>query len=297
MTPNHAATDRAGQIRGIGYLLAAILCLGFMEVGVKSLTETLSVGQILWARFTVHLVVALPIFFYLGLRSVAKTDRPVLQCVRSLLQLLATLGVFLALDHAPLAESISIHYLSPLIVTALAFPLLGERVTLGRWFAVSAGFFGVILILRPGFEGAHWGASFALISAVSYALFQITTRILGFTDSPWTTMFYTPLVGAVVSSIIVPFVWIAPSTREWLILIGLGSFAAVAHYMLIKAFQNAEASGLQPFNYAHIIWASLLGFFFFGSVPGVWTLLGAALIVGGGLFVFYSDSRASRRGA
>lgn len=296
MTPIDAVAHRAGHLRGIGFLLAAILCLGFMEVGVKTLTETLSVGQILWARFSVHLVVAMPIFLYLGIRTVAKTDRPVLQCVRSLLQLLATLGVFLALDHAPLAESISIHYLSPLIVTALAAPLLGERVTLGRWFAVIAGFLGVVLILRPGFEGAHWGASFALISAVSYALFQITTRMLGFTDGPWTTMFYTPLVGAVVSSIAVPFVWLTPTPREWLILIGLGTFAAIAHFMLIKAFQNAEASGLQPYNYAHIIWASLLGFFFFGSVPEVWTLFGAALIVGGGLFVFYSDSRASRRG-
>ena len=261
-----------------------------MEVGVKILTETLSVGQILWARFMFHLIGALPILIYLGLRSVARTDRPVLQCVRSLLQLLATLGVFLAIERAPLAEAITIHYLSPLIVTALSVPLLGERVTLGRWFAVSLGFLGVLVILRPGFAGAHWGASFALISAVSYALFQITTRMLGFTDRPWTTMFYTPLVGAVVASIIVPFVWVTPSPREWAILIGLGLFAGIAHFMLIKAFQSAEASGLQPYNYAHIIWASLLGFIFFGSVPEFWTLLGAALIVGGGLFVFYGDA-------
>ena len=211
-----------------------------------------------------------------------------------LLQLLVTLGVFLALDRAPLAEAITIHYLSPLIVTALAMPLLGERVTLGRWLAVSLGFLGV-LILRPGFEGAHWGASFALISAVSYALFQITTRMLGFTDRPWTTMFYTPVVGTVVASIIVPFVWVAPSPREWAILAGLGFFAGIAHYLLIKAFQNAEASGLQPYNYAHIIWASLLGFVFFGSIPEFWTLLGVALIAGGGLFVFYGDAGALRR--
>ena len=266
-----------------------------MEVGVKILTETLPVGQILWARFAFHMIGAMPILMYLGLRTVVKTDRPVLQCVRSLLQLLATLGVFLALDHAPLAEAITIHYLSPLIVTALAMPLLGERVTLGRWLAVSLGFLGVLIILRPGFGGAHWGASFALISAVSYALFQITTRMLGFTDRPWTTMFYTPVVGTVVASIIVPFVWVAPSPREWAILAGLGFFAGIAHYLLIKAFQNAEASGLQPYNYAHIIWASLLGFVFFGSIPEFWTLLGAALIVGGGLFVFYGDAGALRR--
>ena len=295
MTLDSAAAHRAGHIRGIGFLLGAIALLGCMEVGVKTLTETLSVGQILWARFTFHLIAALPIFLYLGVRKVAKTDRPVLQCARSLLQLLATLGVFLALDRAPLAESISIHYLSPLIVTALSVPLLGERVTLGRWLAVSVGFLGVVMILRPGFAGAHWGASFALISAVSYALFQITTRMLGFTDRPWTTMFYTPLVGAVVASIVVPFVWLAPTSTEWLIMVALGVFAGVAHYLLIKAFQNAEASGLQPYNYAHIIWASLLGFFFFGRVPEIWTLLGAALIVGGGLFVFYSDARAMRR--
>jgi drug/metabolite transporter (DMT)-like permease len=289
------ASRRAGHARGIAFLLVAIFCLGLMEVGVKILTETLSVGQILWARFMFHLIGALPILIYLGLRSVARTDRPVLQCVRSLLQLLATLGIFLAIDRAPLAEAITVHYLSPLIVTALSVPLLAERVTLGRWFAVSLGFIGVLVILRPGFAGAHWGASFALISAVSYALFQITTRMLGFTDRPWTTMFYTPVVGAVVASIIVPFVWVTPSPHEWAILVALGLFAGIAHFMLIKAFQNAEASGLQPYNYAHIIWASLLGFIFFGSVPEVWTLLGAALIVGGGLFVLYGDARSLGR--
>ncbi len=285
---------RGNHTRGIAYLLAAIGLLGLMEVGVKTLTESLSVGQILWARFFFHLVAAWPIFMIIGLRSVARTERPVLQCVRSLLQLLATLGVFLALDHAPLAEAISIHYLAPLIVTALALPLLGERVSLGRWLAVIAGFAGVVIILRPGFEGAPWGASFALISAVSYALFQIMTRVLGITDRPWTTMFYTPLVGAAVASLVVPFVWIAPTSEQWLILVALGILAAVAHYMLIKAFQRTEASGLQPYNYVHIVWASILGIVFFGVVPGAWTLLGAALIVGGGMVVFYQDARRNR---
>ncbi|MDA0261224.1 MAG: DMT family transporter, partial [Proteobacteria bacterium] len=292
MTTGDESIRRAGHIRGIAYLLVAIAFLGCMEVGVKILTETLSVGQILWARFAFHLIGALPILLYLGIRSVAKTDRPVLQIVRSLLQLLATLGIFLAIERAPLAEAITIHYLSPLIVTALSVPLLGERVSLGRWFAVSLGFLGVLVILRPGLGGAHWGASFALISAVSYALFQVTTRMLGFTDRPGTTMFYTPVVGAVVASLIVPFVWITPSSREWLLLIGLGLSAGIAHFMLIKAFQSAEASGLQPYNYAHIIWASILGFLFFGSVPEFWTLLGAALIVSGGLWVFYGDARS-----
>ena len=280
--------------RAAAYLLTAIALLGLMEVGVKTLTESLSVGQILWARFFFHLVAAWPIFMVLGIRSIARTERPVLQCVRSLLQLLATLGVFLALAHAPLAEAISIHYLSPLIVTALSLPLLGERATLGRWLAVVAGFAGVLIILRPGFEGAQWGASFALVSAVAYALFQITTRTLGFTDRPWTTMFYTPLVGAAVASLVVPFVWIVPTPAQWLILVSLGVLAGVAHYMLIKAFQYGEASGLQPYNYIHIVWASVLGIIFFGAFPGFWTLIGAALIVGGGLFVFYRDARALR---
>ena len=280
--------------RGVACLLAAIGLLGLMEVGVKTLTESLSVGQILWARFFFHLVAAWPIFMMLGVRSIARTERPLLQCMRSVLQLLATLGVFLALAHAPLAEAISIHYLSPLIVTALSLPLLGERVSLPRWLAVVAGFAGVVVILRPGFEGAPWGAAFALISAVSYALFQITTRMLGITDRPWTTMFYTPLVGAAAASMVVPFVWTAPTPGQWLILVSLGLFAGVAHYMLIKAFQHAQASSLQPYNYVHIVWASILGIVFFGAVPEAWTLLGAALIVGGGLFVFYRDARGTR---
>ena len=107
-------------------------------------------------------------------------------------------------------------------------------------------------------------------------------------------MFYTPLVGAAVASLVVPFVWIVPTPAQWLILVSLGVLAGVAHYMLIKAFQYGEASGLQPYNYIHIVWASVLGIIFFGAVPGFWTLIGASLIVGGGLFVFYRDARAIR---
>ena len=270
---------------GIAYLVAASVRVGVLEAGVKYLSQRYPLGQLIWARFFFHLVLVLPFALQAGLVRSLTTARPGLHIFRSLLQLLATGGMFVALRHVPLAEAVSIVYLSPLIVTALSAPLLGEKIDARKWLAVVAGFAGVLVIMRPGMGVLHWAASAALVTAFAYALFQILTRRIGGSETTLTTALYTPVVGTVVASLIAPFDWIGADLEGWALMVGLGVFSGLGHLLVIKAFQHEEASKLAPVNYIHIAWSVAIGIVVFGTVPDLWTVAGALAIVAGGLVV------------
>ena len=282
-------------VRGVLYYFATLFLFGVLEALVKHLVTIYPVPQIVWARFFFHSVLVLVAMLPYGIARTMRTRRPGLQLFRLLLQLMATMCMFFALTFIPLAEAVSIVYLSPLIVTALSAAVLGERVGPRRWAAVAVGFIGVLVVMRPGAGVMHWATLLVLLTAFSYALFQISTRILGTSDSPLTTLVYTAVVGTVVTTPAVPFFWTAPTPTGWLLLASVGLIAGAAHFSLINALKQASASSLQPFSYLHIVWSSLLGFLVFGNIPTLWTFIGAALIVGGGLFVFYRESSIRQR--
>jgi drug/metabolite transporter (DMT)-like permease len=271
---------------GIACLVAAIAMFGILEAVVKHLSQHYPLGQVIWARFFFHLVLVLPFALQAGLLRSLATARPGVQVLRSLLQLLATGGMFLALRHVPLAEAVAIVYLSPLIVTALSAPLLGEKIDARKWLAVGAGFAGVLVIMRPGLGVLHWAAAGALVTAAAYALFQVLTRRIGASESLLTTALYTPLVGTVATSAIAPFDWTGADLDGWALMVSLGVFSGVGHVLVVKAFQHEEASRLAPVNYIHIAWSVAIGIVVFDTVPDLWTLTGAAVIVASGLVVF-----------
>jgi drug/metabolite transporter (DMT)-like permease len=191
----------------------------------------------------------------------------------------------------PLADCVVIAFVSPLLVTALSVPLLGERVGIHRWGAVIFGLFGVMFVIRPGMRIVHWASILPLIAALFYANFQITTRILGRIDDALTSLFYTSVGGLILSSIAVLFVWVSPSLEQWLILVWLGFLGVVGHYFMIKAFELAPVSLLAPFDYTALIWATLLGFVLFGDLPDAWTIMGAIIIISSGLYLIKRERR------
>jgi len=282
-------------LRGVLYYFATLFFFGVLDGLVKHLGTIYPVPQIVWARFFFHSVLVLVAMLPYGVARLLRTRRLGLQLFRSCLQLNATVCMFFGLTFIPLAEAVSIVYLSPLIVTALSAALLGERVGPRRWAAVAVGFVGVLIIMRPGAGVMHWATILILLTAFSYALFQISTRILGPSDPPLTTLIYTAAVGTLVTTPAVPFFWTTPTPTDWLLLASVGLVAGAAHFALINALKYASASSLQPYSYVHILWSSLLGFLVFGNFPTQWTFVGAVLIVGGGLFVFYRESSTRRR--
>ena len=282
-------------LRGIAYLMGTIFMFGLLEATAKHLSAFYPVPQIVWARLFFHVLLFLPFVAVMGASAVLRTKRPVLQLVRSGLMACATITMFTALAFIPLADANAIVYLSPVMVTALSVPLLGERVGIYRWSAVFVAFLGVVVIMRPGLGIVHWGASLALITALAYAFFQIVTRTLHTTDSPLTTMFYTPLVGFVVMSAVVPFYWVTPTLEGWVLMALTGIFGGLGHFLLIKALDFVEASTLQPYQYLHILWAAVLGYVVFGDFPDLWTCIGAVLVLGSGLFIFHREAVRGRR--
>jgi drug/metabolite transporter (DMT)-like permease len=167
---------------------------------------------------------------------------------------------------------------------------LGEWVGWRRWMAICVGFAGVLVVVRPGLAGFQWAALLSLASACCYALYSISTRILSRTDSNETTLFYSNMVGAVVMLPVLPFVWTPPGeiTLAGLMVV-MGIFASLGHYLLIAGHRLAPASVLSPFIYTQILWAVTLGYLVFGHVPHAWTLTGSAIVVASGLYLFHRE--------
>ncbi len=281
--------ESVGQ--GIAWMLLTSFMFVTLDALAKQLAQVYPVPQVVWARYVFHVLI-LAIFLGRRLPATLRTRRLGLQLLRSLFLLGATGLFFSALSFMPLAEASAIMFVAPLLVTALAVPLLGERVGPRRWASVLVGFLGALIIIRPGGGAGQVAALFALGAAGSYALYQITTRLLSRSDQPLTTLAYSALLGALVSSAAVPFFWVTPDFTAWVTMAGLGLVGGLGHFTLIKAFEVAPAATVTPFGYASLIWATLYGFLLFGDLPDLWTVLGAAIIAGSGLYIFHRERRA-----
>ena len=202
------------------------------------------------------------------------------------------IGLFIwTITVLPLANAHAILAITPLLVTALSVPLLGERVGIRRWSAIGVAFLGMLIILRPGQGVMHPMALVALICAAMFALYQILTRIVGRADPPLTTLFYTAVIGGIGLTLIGPFYWTAPDARGWALFALVAALGAGGHFLLIKALQLAPASTLQPFSYTILIWATVIGFVVFGNLPDLLTVVGALIITSSGIYTFARERR------
>ena len=277
-------------------MLLSMMLMASMDATAKYLVRDYTIVQILWVRFVIFLLVALALAGRGGIRRAVASRQWKLQIVRSLV-LLAEAAVFiLGFSMLPLAEVHAVAAAAPLIATALAVPLLGEKVGPHRWTAVAVGLIGVLIIIRPGGETLAWSAAVPLAAAFLWALYQILVRKVGLDDAVTTTALYTAVVGLIVLSALAPFVWRAPDLEGWFLMILIGVLGSAAHIILFKAFALAPASFLQPFGYFLMVWAAFLGFVVFGHIPDIWTIVGAVIVVGGGLYALHRE-RLRRRTA
>lgn len=280
-----AAADSGRPLAGVAWMLAAVLSFVLLDGSAKYLSGELPTVQLVWARYTFSLGLLALCLPWLGWRTIARTRRPAAQLFRGALLMLATASIFTGLRFLPMAEAYSISFVSPAIVALLAIPILHERVTARRWAAIGLGFLGVLVVIRPGSGVASWAAVFPLAMATFYACYQIMTRLLGPVDPPMTTLFYTMLVGAAVTSPLVPFVWIAPSGEALAVMLWMGAIGLVGQLALIRAFMLAPASLLAPLAYTQIVWAAAFGYAVFGDVPDAATVLGCGIVVASGLML------------
>ena len=293
MTPAGPRQRETRVLRGIAFVIAATVAFVVMNTAVKHLSQFLSTVQLIWARVLGHLIFVVALFAPArgGWRLLA-TRRPSIQIARSLLLLMSTSFFFSAIGHVPLADATAVSFTSPFIVAAVAGRLLHERVTRAHWISIAAGFAGALIVIRPTGGATHPAIFLVLGSAVCYALYQVLTRRVVGIDSPETTVTYSALVGTLVLSVVVPFFWSTPTgAGQWLMLVALGLLGGLGHYFVARALLGGPVSVISPFHYVQLVWAAVAGFLVFGDVPSRWTWLGAAIVIGSGLYLAWRESR------
>ncbi len=293
-----AAPGRSSRpLLGVLFMCAACGLFPIMNGLVKLLAATYDPVQIVWFRICMHLVLVALVFMpRMGL-GLFRTRRIGSQLVNSVMMLLSTLFFFSAVKYVGVAEAISISFVAPLAVVFLAWPMLGERITAMRVAAVVIGFSGVLVVIRPGSAIFQWASVLLLGSAICYAIYQIIIRRLAGVDHPATSIFYSVLLGAILLSALVPFVWKTPvDWRDWLLLCSLGALGGLGHYCVARAMTYASANFVAPFNYTQMIGSVIVGYLMFAEVPDLYTWLGTALIVGAGLLVGWRGGRPRRQG-
>ena len=276
-------------------MCAACALFPVMNGIVKLLAASYEPQQIVWFRIVSHLVLVAAVFMpRMGL-GLLRTRRIGTQFVSSVMMLLSTLFFFSAVKSIPVAEAISVTFVAPLAVVLLAWPLLGERITFFRLAAVVVGFAGVLIVIRPGSAVFQWASLLLLGSAICYAVYQILIRRLAGVDAPATSIFYSVLLGAIIMSIWLPFVWKMPTAwTDWALLCSLGVFGALGHYCVAKAMTYASANFVAPFNYTQMIGSVIVGYLMFAEVPDFYTWLGTAVVVGAGLMVGWQGRRPQK---
>jgi drug/metabolite transporter (DMT)-like permease len=276
-------------------MCAGVAMFPLMNAMMKLLTARYPVFEIVWARFTGHLIVMLVIFLPQYGRRLIATRRPVVQLGRSALMLASNSVFVLAIGKVPLATASAIGFTSPLIVTALSVPLLREQVGWRRWSAVCVGFVGALLIIRPG-SGLHNPAVLLLLaSALAYALYQIATRFVMAHDSPATGIIFAALLGSLGTTLALPFIWVTPKSLDDLaMLLALGCLGGLGHFLVIKAFQAAPASVIAPLGYVELIGTATLGYVIFGNFPDALTWVGALIIIASGLYIAMRERKRRR---
>ncbi|MEM9044840.1 MAG: DMT family transporter [Pseudomonadota bacterium] len=299
---------------GIGLLILGLFVFSIQDVIMKFFSDQLAVQEVIFARGMVTLaLISAALYATQGLGGFA-TERPFLNCLRGFFSFICFSSFSMSLAVLPLADAMPLYYTAPLFVVVFAGPFLGETVGLRVWIAVILGFIGVVLVARPSADGIEPAMILAVISAIAYSAQILLTRRLGSTESALGMTFYLTLMFVLFSGLTgLVFgtgwmdqfehpsaaylfrAWTVPSVAQTGLLLAVGLTGTIGFYCISQAYRFGHANRMAPFEYSSLPFAVLWGWMFWGSLPTIWTVFGSALIVGGGLFIVFSEVRGSKR--
>ena len=273
---------------GILMIVASTLVFSIGDVFAKFMSDTMSGYQVTWFRFLVFAATVPLIAIALRGPGVLRTRHPGLQILRGVAVCGGSTFFLVGLTMLPLAENTAIAFMGPLFVTALSVPLLKEKVGIRRWMAALVGFGGVLLIVRPGTDAFQLAALLPAASALVGAFGTLFVRMMP-NELPETTLTWTGLTAFLLLSLVMPFVWVTPTTEEIGWGLATGILSAIGHALVVLAFRRANASVLAPFSYVQLLFAGVFAWLAFGAVPGVWTILGILVIAASGLYTAHRE--------
>lgn len=279
--------------RAIFYVLAASFSFSLLNVLVKWQSETYSIVELVFFRSFFALIPTGIMIWHAGGWRVLATKVPGQHAARALLWLGSIYCTFGSYHALPLADAVGLGFSAPLFLTALAGPVLGETVGRHRWGAVILGFVGVLVMARPGAGMFAGGALYALGGAFLFALGSLTIRSMSRTEASLVIVFYTMLVGAVASGIVMPLAWTTPSLADFGVLAIVGIAGGLSQFCMVQAYRYAPVAVVAPFNYSQLVWAAFLGYAVWSDLPDTFVLVGSAIVIASGLYILGRETRAA----
>ncbi len=289
-----AGGDAGDRLRGIGLMLVAVTSMVGVDVTAKWLSAAYSLSQIIFVRGALAMLCLLALFSAGGRARDLRMGQPLVHAVRSLLATGTIFGFFYAVANMPLAEAVTIAFAAPLIITGLSRPVLGEAVGARRWAAVAIGFFGVLVVLRPGAKLIDPAALSALGATTCYAVLVLTARIFRRSETAASLAVYPFVMPTLLAAYLVRGQWLAPSTFDWIPFVLCGVFGALGYLSMNRALVLAPPALLAPFEYVCIVGAVAAGYFIWDEIPDLATIAGATIIVGSGLYIIHRESRRAQ---
>jgi drug/metabolite transporter (DMT)-like permease len=283
---------------GIALVLASTFAFTLMGAVVRYLTRTVPLGEVVFARSFIALIPLLMMLAWQGeLTTALRTKNPVGHLTRSLTGSLAMFLNFAALVFLPLAEATAIGFATPLFTVALSALLLGEVVRARRWTAVAVGFVGVLVMIYPNLggatagSGAAIGALLAIAGALAVAVAMTQVRHMSRTETTASLVFYFSIVCSLGGLVTIAWGWKVPTPSELGLMVAMGFLGGIGQLLITESYRHAPASLLAPFAYTGMIYSIVIGYAWFGEVPGAIVLVGAAIVIGAGLFVIWREHR------
>ena len=274
-------------------MIGAIFCFASMDATAKYLMKEIGPAQTIWARYTVQAILV-TVLILPKINIYGKTKYPKLQFLRSVALMMATTLFFFAFSKLGLAEASAIFNISPVLITLGAFLFLREQIGPRRVIGILVSLLGALIIIRPGSGVFTVYALLPLGAAIFYSTYSLATRFVGTDESPWTSLFYSAIFGAICYSIYIVFHWNPMSSNALLLTIIIGLFGTAGHMCLIRALTLGEASLVAPFIYTNLLFTTIWGLVLFGNFPDFWTIAGALIIVAAGVYVWARDRVVSQ---
>jgi drug/metabolite transporter (DMT)-like permease len=275
-------------LRGGALMLAATVLFSLSDTMAKYVTQSVPAVELASIRYAVFVLMAASPLLR-DRRASMRSRRPLLQVVRGVGVVGSAVFFILSLAHLPIAEATAINFITPLLITALAVPILGEVVRLQGWLAVLVGFVGMLVVVRPGVHGLHPSALLVLASSLCWCVAMLITRRLVGIDRSTVTLLWTAVSGLILLLTVLPF-YLAPLTwRLAGLSLAVGVVASGGQWLAVLAYRHARATVLAPLTYAQLIWSSVLGLIVFGTIPDHWVYVGAVIIAASGVYVVHLE--------
>ncbi len=293
LSPAEFAAYRDRPVLGIATFTANLLVMALLSAAVRELVDRdYPLAEVLLFRYLfASLTFWVVLFATAGLAALV-TRRPLDHAIRSVSGIASLALLYFAITRIPLADATALAYAAPIFITVLAIFLLGEKIGLRRWLAVFAGFAGVLLIARPAADGWDIGVAAAAASAFTGALVSIWLRKLASSEHPAAIGIYYNNLGCLLCLVWVLLSgWLTPRDADLWLFLAFGCGCGLQQWLLTVSFRYAEASLLAPYEYLAMVFAAIVGYFFWGEVPVLSTWIGAAVIAGSGIFIFARRQR------